>query len=175
MELDSSIIFPTKDDNLTALVDPQKTATSAVGEKKPAEEEEEEELVLAHASVSSSPVLDFFAEYSAAKERHDSGISGSPVSTSDCEPLGGEDPGGDALLVDTAASAGLQPVSRPITEGRVRQEGGERSQDAVAKDGGGSPAKRAAAGGGIEQRKKRPSRAKPKDEGPASVAVVSDR
>jgi hypothetical protein len=167
MELDSSVNFLTKkDDGLTALVGLQK---SAVKENKSAEEEEEEELELAHALVSSSPALDFFAEYSAAKERHDSGISGSPVSTSDCEPLGnGADGGGDAadVLGDTVPAA-QPPASEPVTEGRGRQDGGERSQGAGANGGGGSPAKRAAAavGSGTGQLRKRPGLAKLPHEG----------
>jgi hypothetical protein len=163
MELDSSVNFSTKkDDGLTALVGLQK---SAVEENKSAEEEEEEELELAHALVSSSPALDFFAEYSAAKERHDSGISGSPVSTSDCEPLGGPD-GGDAVVLGDTVPAGQPPASEPVTEGRGRQDGGERSQGAGANGGGGSPAKRAAAAGsGTGQLRKRPGPAKLPHEG----------
>jgi hypothetical protein len=166
MELDSSVNFSTKkDDGLTALVGLQK---SAVEENKSAEEEEEEELELAHALVSSSsPALDFFAEYSAAKERHDSGISGSPVSTSDCEPLGNGVDGGDAAdVLGATVPAGQPPASEPVTEGRGRQDGGERSKDAGANGGGGSPAKRAAAAGsGTGQLRKRPGPAKLPHEG----------
>jgi hypothetical protein len=162
MELDSSVNFSTKkDDGLTALVGLQK---SAVEENKSAEEEEEEELELAHALVRSSPALDFFAEYSAAKERHDSGISGSPVSTSDCEPLGN---GADAaVLLGDTVSAAQPPASEPVTEGRGRQDGGERSKGAGANGGGGSPDKRAAAAGsGTGQLRKRPGPAKLPHEG----------
>jgi hypothetical protein len=62
------------------------------------EEEEEDENLFAGADDRSvATVLDYFAEYSAEKERHDSGISGSPVSISDSEQLHQE-----GAFVDTA-------------------------------------------------------------------------
>ena len=118
-------------------------------------EEEEEEIFSGAEDRSVATVLDYFAEYSAAKERHDSGISGSPVSISDAEPLQ------DGAAKDTA------PPTAAVTASTTAKDAVKDASAEVKYAAGGSPEKKqkAAAVSGPEGRlKKRRSRSQRRDD-----------
>jgi hypothetical protein len=89
------------------------------------EEEEEDENLFAGADDRSvATVLDYFAEYSAAKERHDSGISGSPVSISDSEQLVAE-----GAVVDDTAPIEADTAQAKVKDKDVKNVGGIGDKD----------------------------------------------
>ncbi len=140
-------------------------------------EEEEESLFLgaderpgAGPTTTTTTVLDYFAEYSAAKERHDSGISGSPVSISDLDPLELEqDNGSEGLETVTAITAGatakkgkkdLKDVAKYVGGGSGRTQGAIKN-DRPDKDRKTALAKTVGAEGRL---RKRPSRSQRRDD-----------
>ena len=140
------------EDDLSVLASGLKLSS---GEPAEEEEEEEEEIFSGAEDRSVATVLDYFAEYSAAKERHDSGISGSPVSISDAEPLQ------DGAAKDTA------PPTAAVTVSTTAKDAVKDASAEVKYAAGGSPEKKqkAAAVSGPEGRlKKRRSRSQRRDD-----------